>query len=49
MVGAGLAGWEEVVGIEMETEYCDLAEKRLAHWLASVALELPLAVTPSGA
>ena len=44
MIGAGLAGWEEVVGIEMETEYCDLAEKRLAHWLAAVPVLLPLVV-----
>lgn len=33
-IGAGLAGWEEIVLIEMEREYCDIAEARLTHWLA---------------
>ncbi len=33
MIGGLLAGWDEVVGIEMETEYCTLAEKRIAYWL----------------
>lgn len=33
MIGAGLAGWEEIVGIEMEAEYAELAEKRLDYWL----------------
>jgi len=32
MIGALLAGWEEIVGIEMETEYVEIAEARLAHW-----------------
>jgi len=45
MIGAGLAGWEDILGIEMEEEYVDLAELRLAHWLASMPLELPLEVT----
>ena len=33
MIAAGLAGWEFVLGIEMEREYCDIARARLAHWL----------------
>ena len=32
MIGAHLAGWEEIVGIEMERDYCEIAEARLAHW-----------------
>ena len=32
MIGALLAGWESVIGIEMETEYVEIAEARLAHW-----------------
>jgi hypothetical protein len=35
MIGAGLAGWEHVVGVENNTEnnYVAIAEKRLEHWL----------------
>lgn len=32
-IGAGLAGWDEIVLIETEREYCDIAEARLPHWL----------------
>lgn len=32
MIGAHLAGWEEVVGIEMSQEYCDIGEVRLDWW-----------------
>lgn len=32
MIGALLAGWDEVVGIEKEQEYCDIANARLNHW-----------------
>ena len=32
MIGAHLAGWEHVVGIELEPEYCEIAEARLQHW-----------------
>lgn len=32
MIGATLAGWDEVVGIEREAEYVEIAEKRLAYW-----------------
>lgn len=32
IIGALLAGWDEVVGIEMEPVYCDLAFARIAAW-----------------
>ena len=33
-IGAMLAGWEEVVGIEMDLEYVRIARARLAYWAA---------------
>ena len=35
MIGAGLAGWDRILGIEKDTEqgYIDIANKRLEHWL----------------
>jgi site-specific DNA-methyltransferase (adenine-specific) len=33
MIGALLAGWEYVEGIEMGKEYCEIGEKRLTHWV----------------
>jgi len=32
-IGAGLVGWENITGIEMDPETCEIAEARLAHWL----------------
>ena len=32
MIGALLAGWDEVVGVELSEEYADIARARLAHW-----------------
>lgn len=32
MIGCLLAGWDEVVGIELDPEYVRIAEARLAHW-----------------
>jgi hypothetical protein len=32
MIGAMLAGWEEVVGVEIEKETCEIAVKRLEYW-----------------
>jgi len=32
-VGAGLAGWDEMMLIEMDPDTCEIAEARLAHWL----------------
>lgn len=37
MIGALLAGWDEVVGIEREPDYARIAEQRLAHWAAEAA------------
>lgn len=42
MIGAGLAGWDEIIGIEQDESYCDIARARLAHWLASVQMEMEL-------
>lgn len=39
MIGALLAGWDEVVGIEREAEYVAIAEARLAHWTKGKAEE----------
>lgn len=38
MIGAALAGWEDVVGIEREAEYAKIGRARLAHWLRQPAL-----------
>ncbi len=32
MIGAALAGWEDIIGIEMEKEYCDIADARIKYW-----------------
>jgi len=32
MIGALLAGWDEVTGIEMDEAYAELAKRRIAHW-----------------
>lgn len=39
-IGAMQAGWEEVVGIEKEAEYVEIAEARLAHWGQQPSLPL---------
>jgi 16S rRNA G966 N2-methylase RsmD len=31
-IGAMLAGWDEIVMIEQDVEYCKLAEARLKYW-----------------
>jgi len=33
MIGCLLAGWDEVVGIELEEEYAAIANARLLHWV----------------
>lgn len=33
MIGAGLAGWEEIVGIEQDADNCEIARARLTYWL----------------
>lgn len=42
MIGCGLAGFEEIIGVEMEPEYCDIARARLTHWLAVIQQEMDL-------
>ncbi len=32
MIGAQLAGWEEMVGIELESDTCEIAEARVKWW-----------------
>jgi hypothetical protein len=32
MIGADIAGWEEIVGVEFMQEYVDLAKSRVAYW-----------------
>lgn len=32
MIGACLAGWDSVTGVEMDSDYVKIAEKRLEHW-----------------
>ena len=38
MIGALLAGWDEAIGIENDTEqgYIDIAEARLAYWQKAI-------------
>jgi hypothetical protein len=33
MIGAGLVGWEHILGIEMDADTVAIAEARLRHWL----------------
>jgi len=33
IIGASLAGWDEIVGVEMDSKYCDIAKSRIAHWV----------------
>jgi hypothetical protein len=42
MIGAGLAGWEEIVGIEKELEYAEIGQARLHYWLSNLQLEMAL-------
>jgi site-specific DNA-methyltransferase (adenine-specific) len=35
MIGALLAGWDDVTGVEMDANYCRIAHKRIEHALAS--------------
>lgn len=39
MIGALLAGWDEVVGIEISPEYNHVAELRIKHWTARHAAD----------
>ena len=44
MIGALQAGWDEVVGIELDPEYVAIAEARLAYWTGQ-GLQHPLFCT----
>ena len=33
IIGALLAGWDEVVGIELDERYIRIAEHRIRHWV----------------
>ena len=39
MIGASLAGWEYVHGIEQSAEYVEIARARLSHWCAEPVQE----------
>src|SRR4029077_16651788 len=32
IIGSSLAGWDEIVGVEMDTKYCETAKARIQHW-----------------
>jgi len=43
IIGAGLAGWDEITGIEQEEEYVNIGRARAAYWLErDIQLELKL-------
>ncbi len=39
-VGAEMAGWEEILGVEQEKEYADIARARVAFWVSTIQLDL---------
>lgn len=47
MIGAMLAGWDEVIGIEREAEYCEIGRARIEYWSTQmpIAIQLPMKVT----
>lgn len=38
MIGCHIAGWDEITGVERETEYIEIARARLEHWTAQADL-----------
>jgi len=42
MIGAWQAGWRNILGIELNDEYCQIARARLAHWTRVSPLESAL-------
>ena len=32
MIGAKMAGWDHVTGIELQEKYIEIAKKRLTYW-----------------
>jgi hypothetical protein len=41
VIGGMMAGFEDIVGIEREQEYCTIANKRIAYWQAQQAKQQP--------
>ncbi len=39
-IGAEMAGWEEIVGVERGEEYVDIARQRVAFWVSTIQLKL---------
>lgn len=39
-IGAFKAGWDEIVSVELQEEYCQLGEKRIKHWCNQLKLSL---------
>jgi site-specific DNA-methyltransferase (adenine-specific) len=37
MIGAIMAGWDEVLGIELDAEYVEIAQRRIGYWKKGVA------------
>ena len=33
MIAAAQAGWEEVLGIELEQDYIEITQRRIGYWL----------------
>lgn len=40
MIGAMQAGWDEVIGIELDPDYCEIARARMDYWIAEKRKEL---------
>ena len=45
MIGAALAGWEHVQGVELEAEYADIARARLRYWTGYTVTRVVESVT----
>ena len=43
MIGAHQAGWDEITGVELSAEYCEIGQARLKHWAAKPA-QMELAI-----
>jgi DNA modification methylase len=40
MIGASIAGWDDITGVEMNAEYVSIAKARLKHWTTQAAPEV---------
>jgi hypothetical protein len=40
MIGAHLAGWEDIVGVELEQEHVDIGQARLEWWTRQMSFNL---------